>query len=120
MHHSDKPDSQRRHIIDDEQADIVRQIFERYVEGASCRTIAKELNEQLIAMSPKAAKEYRRQITLALDKDPRASDKARAILRKLLGPIDLRPGPDKNLWADYKVCSRFRGADSRLCGRGIK
>ena len=32
-------------------------------------------------MFPKAAKEYRRQITLGLDNDPRAADKARAILR---------------------------------------
>ena len=58
----------------------------------------------MIAILPKAAKEYRRQITLGLDHDPRAADKARAILRKLLGPIDLRPGPDKSLWAEYKVC----------------
>ena len=35
----------------------------------------------MIAMFPKAAKDYRRQITLGLDQDPRAADKARAILR---------------------------------------
>ncbi len=58
----------------------------------------------MIAMLPKAAKEYRRQITLGLDQDPHASGKARAILRKLLGTIHLRPGPDKSLWAEHEVC----------------
>ena len=48
------PDSQRQYVIDVDQADIIRQIFERYVEGASCRTIAKELNERDIA-SPGAS-----------------------------------------------------------------
>ena len=55
-------------------------------------------------MLPRAAKEYRRQITLGLDHDPRAAGKERAILRKLLGPIDLRPGSDKSLWAEYEIC----------------
>jgi len=47
---------------------------------------------------------YRRQIALGLNQDPRAANKARAILRKLLGNIELRPGPDKSLWAEYEVC----------------
>ena len=64
---------------------------------------AKE-SAKMIAMLPKAAKEYRRQIKLGLDQDPRAADKARAILRKLLGRIDLRPGPDESLWAEYEIC----------------
>ena len=58
----------------------------------------------MIAMFPKAAKDYRRQITLGLDQDPRAADKARAILRKLLGQIHLRPGPNESLWAEYEIC----------------
>ncbi len=64
---------------------------------------AKQSAKQ-ISMLPKAAKEYRRQITLGLDQNPRAAQKARAILRKLLGSIDLRPGPDGSLWAEYEVC----------------
>ena len=59
---------------------------------------------KMIAMFPKAAKDYRCQITLGLDQDPRAADKARAILRKLLGQIDLRLGPNESLWADYEIC----------------
>jgi len=58
----------------------------------------------MISMLPRAAGEYRRQITLGLDNDPRAAGKERAILRKLLGPIDLRPGSDKSLWAEYEIC----------------
>jgi DNA invertase Pin-like site-specific DNA recombinase len=59
---------------------------------------------KVIATLPKAANEYRRQIELGLDQDPRAADKARAILRKLIGTIELRPGPDKSLWAEYQIC----------------
>ena len=36
--------------------------------------------------------------------DPGAADKARVILRKLLGIIELRPGPDRSLWAEYQIC----------------
>jgi hypothetical protein len=59
---------------------------------------------KVIATLPKAAKEYRRQIELGLDQDPRAAEKARAILRKLIGIIELRPGPGKSLWAEYQIC----------------
>ncbi len=48
--------------------------------------------------------EYRHQINLGLDQDPGAARKVRVILRKLLGPIDLRPGPEKNLQAHYEAC----------------
>jgi hypothetical protein len=56
----------------------------------------------MIAMLPKAADAYRRQITQGLDNDPRAADKARVILRKLLGPIRLIP-EQRGLWAEYDV-----------------
>ena len=59
---------------------------------------------RMISMLPKAAREYRRQISLGLDQDARAAGKARALLRKLLGIIELRPGPDRSLWAEYQIC----------------
>ena len=65
---------------------------------------AAKQSAKMISVLPKAAKEYRRQINLGLDQDPRAADKARAVLRKLLGSIDLRPGPDNSLWAEYEIC----------------
>jgi site-specific DNA recombinase len=37
--------------IDPEQAPIVKEMFDRYVEGASCKTIAAELNERGVASS---------------------------------------------------------------------
>jgi len=47
------------------------------------------------------AEQYRRQIALGLDGDPRAALKARVVLRELFvgGKVDLTPGPDGSLWA---------------------
>lgn len=59
---------------------------------------------KMISMLPKAAKEYRRQIALGLNQDARAAGKARVLLRKLLGIIELRPGPGRSLWAEYQIC----------------
>ncbi len=55
-------------------------------------------------MLPKVAEEYCHQITRRLYNNRKAASKARVILRELLGPIDLRPGPDKSLWAEYELC----------------
>ncbi|HEX7080214.1 MAG TPA: recombinase family protein [Gammaproteobacteria bacterium] len=38
------PDGYRRRVIDPEQASIVREIFERYVDGESPKAIARDLN----------------------------------------------------------------------------
>jgi hypothetical protein len=43
-----------RVTIDKERAPIVREIFERFAAGASCRTIAAELNARGIPCDPKA------------------------------------------------------------------
>lgn len=49
----------------------------------------------VLAALPRAAAIYRQQIALGLDGDPRASLKARVILRRLFGGrIVLRPGPE--------------------------
>jgi hypothetical protein len=57
----------------------------------------------MIAMLPKAADEYCRQIAQGLDNDPRAAGKARAILRKLLGTIRRLIPEQRGLWAEYDV-----------------
>ncbi len=67
-----------------------------------CTHFAIVAQPPLICQYP--AEAFRRQITLGLDKDSRAAGKARVILRKLLGTINLRPGPDKSLWAEYELC----------------
>ena len=36
-----------------------------------------------------------------MDDNPREANKARVILRDLLGPIEMSPGPDGSLWAEF-------------------
>jgi len=55
-----------------------------------------------LKVGPKAAELYRRAIAKGLDNHPREAGKARAILRKLLGPVRLVPD-DGGLWAEYEV-----------------
>ncbi len=56
---------------------------------------------KIIAALPKAAEAYRRQIELGLESNPREATKARVILKKLLGPIEMCPEPDGSLWAEF-------------------
>ncbi len=50
---------------------------------------------------PTPAEAYRRQIERGLDNNSREATKARVILRDLLGPIQMCPGPDGSLWAEF-------------------
>ena len=68
----------------------------------SNRTVRLRIRDSLALR--KAASAFRRLRKLGLDKDARAAGKARVILHKLLGTIELRPGPDKSLWAEYELC----------------
>ena len=56
---------------------------------------------KIITALPKAAEAYRQQIEPELDDNPREANKARVILRDLLGPIEMCPEPDGSLWAEY-------------------
>lgn len=57
---------------------------------------------RILAALPKAAEYYGRQITLGLEGHPEATTRARAIVRDLLGgKVDLTPGEDGSLWAEY-------------------
>ncbi len=49
----------------------------------------------------KAAEAYRQQIERGLDDNPREANKARVILKDLLGPIQMCPGPDGSLWVEF-------------------
>ena len=71
-------------------------------ELLDAQPIAKQ-SAKMVSMLPRAADAYRRQIAEGLDNDPRAAGKARAILRKLLGPIRFVPDEDGGLWAEYEV-----------------
>jgi DNA invertase Pin-like site-specific DNA recombinase len=56
---------------------------------------------KILAALPNAAAAYKRQIERGLDANPREASKARAILRDLLGPIQMCPGEDGSLWAEF-------------------
>ena len=73
------------------------------------RTSARELQQQqpeakpsakVLAMLPRAAEIYRRQIAFGLDGDPDAARKARVFLREWFGgKIQLEPLPEGGLLA---------------------
>lgn len=59
---------------------------------------------QILSILPKAAEYYGQQIALGLDGDRDAAAKARPIVRELLGgKVDLVPGEDGSLWAEYSL-----------------
>ena len=62
---------------------------------------ASQHTAKIIAALPRAAEAYRRQIVKGLDDNPREANKARTILRDLLGPIQMCPEPDGSLWAEF-------------------
>ncbi len=65
---------------------------------------------KIIAALPKAAAAYRQQIERGLDNNPREANKARVILKELLGPIQMCPGPDGSLWAEFYASPEGRMA----------
>ncbi len=56
---------------------------------------------KIITALPNAAEAYRQQIERRLDDNPRDANKARVILNDLPGPIQMCPGPDGSLWAEF-------------------
>jgi site-specific DNA recombinase len=82
---------------------------------------AKESAKVLVFL-PRAAAEYRKQIALALDGHSRATEKARHVLRQLLGPVKLIP-EGTELWAEYSIepgnLIKVAGAGTWYRGRGI-
>ena len=56
---------------------------------------------KIIAALPRTAEAYKKQIEKGLGANPREANKARVILRDLLGPIQMRPEPDGSLWAEF-------------------
>ncbi len=78
---------------------------------------------KIVAAIPKAADVYRRQIERGLESNPREAAKARVILRDLLGPIQMCPGPNGTLWAEYDarpaaLLKKAVGASVELTGSG--
>lgn len=87
---------------DELQATIERvEAKRRELTNLTARTVASD-GTKIISLLPKAAEYYGQQISLGLDGDPRAAAKARPIVRELLGgKVELVPGEDGSLWAEY-------------------
>src|ERR1017187_4733868 len=58
---------------------------------------------RVLALLPKAAAMYLKQLEAGLAGDPRGVLRARHILRDYLGPITLTPGKAGELWASYRL-----------------
>jgi hypothetical protein len=73
-------------------------------------------------MTPRAAAEFRKQIALGLDGNPREALKAKSFLRGLLegGKIMISPGEDGSLWAYYSMSPALllKAAGGGTVGRG--
>lgn len=70
-------------------------------------------------MLPRAAEAYRRQITLGLEGEPRATLKARSIVRELFGgEIRLVPEPDGGLTAHWNLHASALVKPLGTCGSG--
>ena len=85
--------------------------------------LAASQSAKIIAALTKASDAYRQQIELGLDDNPRETAKARIIIRDLLGPIQMCPGPDGGLWAEYNtrpaaLARKAVGASVELTGFG--
>ena len=86
-------------------------------------TPAARQSAKILTAVPKAARAYRRQIAKGLEGDAQEAAKARVILRDLLGPVELCPGEDGSLWAEYRTrpaapVKKAVGAGSGLNGSG--
>ncbi len=86
---------------------------------------AERESAHILTVLPKAAEYYGQQISLGLDGDTRAAAKARPIVRDLLGgKVDLVPGEDGSLWAEYglNMAALLQAAQAEgtagTCGRG--
>ncbi len=90
----------------DLEADELQAAIER-AEGKRRELLAAQpaakQSAKLFAMMPRAAEEYREQISMGLDGNPREAQKARNTLRKMIPEkIRLTPHGDE-LWAEYAL-----------------
>ena len=101
------------------------------IEGAIEKALAKrqELERQqpgakesarVLAMLPRAAEIYRRQVQHGIAGDPREALKARVTLRNLVvdGKIVMSPGEGGALWAKFSLAPAVLLRPTGTCGRG--
>ena len=104
---------------DELQATIERvEAKRRELTSAAPRGAASD-GAKTISLLPKAAEYYGEQIAMGLDGDPQAAAKARPIVRELLGgKVELMPGEDGSLWAEYGLHMTALLQGTGTCGRG--
>jgi site-specific DNA recombinase len=102
----------------DELAAAIARIEAKRAELKAVQPVERE-KAKVLAMLPKAAEAYLKQVDALAAGDPGATQKVRLMLKGMIGPIKLAPEPDGSLWATYKrldVAALVRTAGT--CGRG--
>jgi DNA invertase Pin-like site-specific DNA recombinase len=102
----------------DELAAAIARIEAKRTELKASQPAQRE-RARVLAMLPKAAAAYLKQVDAFAVGDARATQKVRLMLKGMIGPIKLAPEPDGSLWATYKhldVAALVRTAGT--CGRG--
>src|SRR5229473_8489458 len=87
-------------MTQDELQGVIRDVEQKRAELKAAQPEAKQ-HARVLALLPKAGKAYATQLEEGIDGDPRATQRARLILRDLIGKITYTPRPDGSLWASY-------------------
>ena len=85
----------------DELAAAIARIEAKRAELKASVPAAREI-AKVMAMLPKAAAAYLKQVDAFAAGDPKATVKVRLMLKGMIGAIRLAPEPDGSLWATYK------------------
>jgi site-specific DNA recombinase len=91
-------------MTQDELQGVIRDVEQKRAVVKAAQPEAKQ-HARVLALLPKAAQAYAEQLELGIDDagDPRAVQRARLILRDLIGKITYTPRPDGSLWASYRL-----------------
>jgi hypothetical protein len=81
---------------------VIRDVEQKRAELKATQPEERQ-HARVLALLPKAAKAYASQLEEGIDGDPRAVQRARLILRDLIGKITYTPRPDGSLWASYRL-----------------
>lgn len=85
----------------DELAAAIARIEAKRAELKAAQPAGRQ-RAQVLALLPKAAAAYLKQVDAFAAGDASATQKLRVMLKGMVGPIKLAPEPDGSLWATYK------------------
>jgi site-specific DNA recombinase len=102
----------------DELAAAIARIEAKRTELKAAQPVERE-RTNVLAMLPKAAAAYLKQVDAFVAGDPRATQRVRIMLKSMVGPIKLSPGEGGSLWATYKqLDAAALVGTAGTCGRG--